>query len=466
MTNPPNILLITTDQQHWRSLGCTGCGEARTPHLDALRRQGILYRNHCVANQVCMPSRASLFTGLPINRHGVWANGCRLSRSIPTIPDLLGAAGWQTAHVGKLHLEPIMNRIGRSESYGFQHAEVAEGDQQLTHDADAHFAWMRTHRPDLFLMVINEMYQNGHDCGYRSKLPAEAHLNSFIADRAIAWLDGKRQAGKPFFLNLGFFDPHHAFNPSEPYWSRFAEVEVEEPHFREGAVERRPAHYGKWFDGRRKVTRDAERIRGIRRAFHAMMAHVDDSVGRVLAHLGKLGLERDTVVVFTSDHGEMLGNHGFLHKGPWFFDDLLRVPLIVARPDGVERNQTCETPTSGCDLFATLACIAGVAAPDQGTLPFADRELKPCPRGGREFTLTEWEDDGQVGQGRCVRTAGAKLVRFASGEGEFYDLARDPLEFENRFGDPAVAAEQRRLEAMLASCYPGQRAPTRQECQW
>ncbi|MDA3963710.1 MAG: sulfatase-like hydrolase/transferase [Planctomycetota bacterium] len=466
-----NIVLILTDQQHYRTMGCTGCPEARTPHLDALAQQGILFANHHVTNTVCMPSRASIFTGQYINQHGVWTNGCRLSEETPTITSMLNAAGYQTAHFGKLHLEPILNRVHAPCSYHFDSCEIGEGDQQLTHDD--YFVWLRQNHPDLFLKYILECYQKGHAKGYTSCLPEECHLSTWTTNRSIDWLrnrrkqpaDGSNQTN-PFFLSVGFFDPHHAFNPPEPYASQFANAEVTPPRYHPDSLATRPPQYHTRHADISSFTQSPAMLDTIR-AYHTMMAHVDHCIGRLCTELQALGLAEDTVILYSSDHGELLGNHGLLWKGPFMLDDLLHVPLIAAKADGTKRGVVAKGLSSGVDILATIAHITGATAPANAGTAMTDADLTPFPFGPRPFVLSEWESQTNVSSLRCIRSPDAKLVVKPDDPsyGEFYDYRTDPDEFFNRFDDPAAQATIICLQEQLATCYPSGRHPCPQECE-
>jgi arylsulfatase A-like enzyme len=465
----PNIVLILTDQQPYASMGCTGCPEARTPNLDALAQRGTAFDNHFVANPVCMPSRASIFSGLHINHHGVWDNGVRMGLDVPNLPSLLRRAGYQTAHFGKLHLEPVLNRVGRSTNYHFDICEIAEGDQQLTHDADAHFAWLRQNHPDEFLRYINEMYQNGHDRGYHSKLPEALHMSSFLARRSEDFLTQRRD-GRPFLLSVGFFDPHHAFNPCEPWASRFADAAMPMPPFDPESLATRPGHYAKRYaDLIARHTRNPELMAGTLRAFHAMMAHVDACVGRILAALESVDDERETWVIFSSDHGDFLGCHGFLHKGPFLLDQLLRVPLLIAPLRGGGGAQRSQALTSAVDLLPTCLSLAGAAPhPCDGVAILAqDGTRTGCVE--RQSILAEWEgtESGPERRQRCLRTATHKVIVSEDPEvGELYDLTTDPLEFRNRWHDSDLLAIREELCGRLAQSYPWVRPGTVKECGW
>lgn len=460
-TQQKNILFVLTDQQRFDTLGVNGCRIARTPHLDALAGRGVNFVNHCVTNPVCSPSRASIMTGQMPGECGLWGNGCSLPGTVRTLPQAFVEAGFQTAHVGKLHLVPIINRTAPHPSYGFQHCEVGEGDQQLTHDD--YFLDLRRKAPDAFLDYLQELYREGQSDGYASKLPEPLHHSRWVTDRAADWLRTRRDPARPFFLNVGYFDPHHAFNPCEPYASRFAAAPIEEPFFDESEFDSKPRQYLERYKSVRAVTRDAARRDRMLRAYHAMVAHVDACIGDLLDALDSLGLAENTAIVFSSDHGEFAARHGLLWKGPMLLDDLLRVPLIAAPaargaciPGG---PATVVAPTSAVDLMDTLLTLAGAEVPGSpGGRPLLDAAWRTLPQGARDAIFSEWDDDGRglTRSLRCIRTATHKLVRYASDPhtvGELYDLVADPHEACNRFADPAYADVRTDLEARLRVAY-------------
>jgi arylsulfatase len=446
-----NILFIMSDQQHFRTLGCHGVPEARTPKIDRLAAGGLDFHAHFVTNPVCSPSRASIMTGRYITEHGLWTNGCALPTEVPTLPQVMGQRGFQTAHFGKLHLVPILTRVDPHPAYGFGVCEVAEGDQQLTHDA--YFAWLRRNDPELFVRFLTELYEKGHDCGYKSLMPEEKHQTTWTTRRAIDWLRHGRSGDRPFLLSVGYFDPHHAFNPCEPYASMYDDIPVTMPAFEPGAIESKPPHYRTLFNGISGTTRNPNRMTAILKAYHAMCAHVDKAVGDLLAALCELGLDRDTAVIFTSDHGELAGNHGLLWKGPYMLDDLLRVPLVIAIPGQPGTPRKVRSLTSSIDLMATIQRLAGVEQPEDASgQPFLDNALKV--EVSRQHVLAEWEAPrtGMTGSIRCVRTKSAKLVEYAQHphEGELYDLSADPTELLNLYHEPRFDEMRRSLSRLIA----------------
>ncbi len=475
---PKNIIVIMTDQQRFDSLGCTGSPIAETPHLDALARQGVLFRNHFVTNPVCSPSRASLMTGKHIHEHGLWGNGCSLPRQHATIPDAVRSAGYQSAHFGKLHLVPIISRTEPHPDYGFDTCEVSEGDQQLIDDA--HFRWLRKNHPEEFLAYFNEMWRMGHAQGFASCIPEELHVTSWTAGRAINWLESRRDPDRPFFLQVSWFDPHHAFNPCEPYATRFlSRTDAPQPFFDPESAATRPPHYLGRIEGNATtagqanagITRNPAVMDRITLAYHAMISHIDRNVGRVVDAVRRLGLEKDTVILFTSDHGEFLGAHGMLYKGPFMLDDLLHVPMIAAIPDGETRARSCEELTSGVDVLATVQAISGRAGSVAGSgRAIVDSELRACPEGSHEHVLAEWEepDPSHPLSGlRCIRTREWKLVAYRNPEmGELYDLVSDPHETRNHYNDPACASIQTEMFRRLGSCYQVSRSTVPKEAPW
>ncbi len=462
MTKPRNVLLTLTDQQRYDTLGCTGCGIAQTPRIDELAGRGLNFSRHFVTSPVCSPSRASIFTGLQLSRHGLWRNGCTLPHHIPTFADRAARHGVQAAAFGKHHLAPIIRRATRPHHHGFDPWLIGEGDQQLIDDD--YFRWLRSEHPDAFVSYLTELFTQGHDKGYASQLPEKLHLSNWCTRHAIHWLEHQRDPDRPFILYAGFFDPHHAFNPVEPYASRFNDTELPEPLFDPDAIDRRPPHYRR-YGHLQKITRDPSRLDPIRRAYHAMIAHVDRCIGDLLDALNRLGLADDTTVVFSSDHGEFLGQHGLLYKGPFMLDDLLHVPLIIAPAAGeTGSGQICDGLTSAVDLVATVMELLGL--PDErpaDTRPLISQDHQALPESERPFILAEWEDSKQAETSsiRCLRTRDHKLVHYGQTDtGELYDYANDPHECINRFGDPTHRDIQRELFHSLANAYLTHRPDT------
>ncbi|HOS42500.1 MAG TPA: sulfatase-like hydrolase/transferase, partial [Armatimonadota bacterium] len=325
----PNILFINTDQQRHDTLGCYGSPVAKTPHLDRLAADGVRFTHCYTTNPVCMPARASYVTGQYPSHHGVWMNGVPLSRRAETLQGALGRGGYHTGLIGKIHLDNVWLRGEPHPEYDFQVLHECEGDPYCK---DEYFHWLDAQ--GLYEPYLKQFKREGHRNGYVRDLPEAKHMNNWIAGLCEEYVQQRAADGRPFFLSAGFFDPHHPFDPVEPYASLFTPEEMPMPRYREGEEARMTPPARGMYDAIHAYCQDPG-PRGIRAtiaAYHATIAHVDAMVGRLLAALEETGLADNTVVIFTSDHGEMLGDHGLLWKGPLFYEGAVRVPLIYRFP--------------------------------------------------------------------------------------------------------------------------------------
>jgi arylsulfatase A-like enzyme len=357
---------------------------------------------------------------------------------------------------------------------GFAHVELMLGTMTtefppLLPPAGQHFErWFAKRRDEALALWSTRLPpDSGHAQVWNSALPAAWHPTSWVADRAIAALRG-RDPRRPFCLWASIADPHHPFDCPEPWASLHAAAMVERP-LPESADAARPWWYRTAQEGTPELADAAmrdfrvskSRMGGLSAAqtarmvsnYYGMIAFADHAVGRILTELESLGLDERTIVIFLSDHGDLLGDHGLTLKGPALLDGVLRVPFIVSGP-GVAAGQTVTAPVSTIDLAPTLEEIAGVAEGAAQGMSLA--ALLSGSRAAERAVYTEWRlDERRFGRAldlRCVRTADAKLiVEAGSGAGELYDLASDPDEAVNRFDDPACRALRQRMEAALAS---------------
>jgi arylsulfatase A-like enzyme len=490
----PNILFITTDQQRADCLGFMG-RRVRTPHLDLLAREGTAFRACITPNLVCQPSRASILTGVLPRTHGVCDNGIDLDPELATsgFAALLGKAGYDTALIGKAHFATAhtfaatgspecrhsMHLYGPNWTgpyMGFQRVElVVEGHNTFPPMAppygQSYEAW---YHGDGRGALKDALYKEnaGPDVGgapqtWHSALPPAWHNSAWIADRAIAFLNEQRE--RPFCLWASIPDPHHPFDCPVPWSLLHPPGGVDLPPHRILDLDRRPWWHRASLEGtpnladpklrefrakhsRTPVLSDAQLAEVIAN-YYGMIALADHNIGRVLSELDRLGLAQDTLVVVASDHGDWLGDHGLLLKGPMPYDGLLRVVCLLRGP-GVPAGGLCDAPVSSLDLPATFLDFAGVPRPAH----WHSRSLLPVARGEetREFAYSEWDlADSRCGvplELRTVRTARDKLtLELISGAAEMYDLAADPYELENIADAPAHAARRRELESMIAA---------------
>lgn len=499
MTRAPNILLISADQQRGDCLGHMG-RKVKTPHLDALAARGTRFEACITPSVVCQPARASILTGQLCRTHGVHDNGIDLAPETGErgFAGALAASGYRTALFGKAHFSTYhtFKPTGTPESIqssadfgpdwygpymGFQHVEMMlvghnwflpEKPPRGQHFERWFYADGQGEKKNA-LYLENAGDTKGAAQTWHSKLPTAWHNSTWTADRAIDWIKRQgardaesREAEAPFCAWVSFPDPHHPFDCPEP-WSRLHKPsEVDLPPYRERSFEGRPW----WHEAvltrepegekqhaevRKSYSRISEQsdeqLREIIANTYGQIALIDHQVGRLIIALQDAGLSENTLIVYISDHGDWLGDHGLVLKGPMHYEGLLRVPMIWAGP-GVPAGKRSLEPVSTLDLGATFCDYA--EAPS--LLPQHGQSLRPLieGEGTRDFALNEWELlPTRAGVGLSLRTVRCKSLKMTvdlqSGAGELYDLASDPHERTNCFDDPAYAAQRAEMVEML-----------------
>ncbi len=490
----PNIVLITSDQHRWDCFGFEG-RRIRTPCLDRIAARGVRFSAAITPNLVCQPARASILTGLLPLTHGAYDNHVSLDPAVARTgwARRLSDAGYRSHFVGKAHFgeDPAATPFGAPESrkgsaafpedwsgpyMGFDTVEL----MILGHWHDLlpcekpprgqHFErwfWTRGGEGEAWRLWAEDFGPAPAAAQtWFSRLPALWHSTSWVTDRTLAFLDS--QTGEtPFCLWTSYPDPHHPFDCPEP-WSRLhraEEVDISRTHERD--LDRRPWWHRESLE--REPLGKTEHARVLRREYsriepqtdrqlaemtanyYGQISFIDDGVGRILQRLDALGLSENTLVVFTTDHGDLLGDHGLYLKGPTSYEGLLRVGLIAIGP-GILENGVIAEPVSTLDLAATFYDYAGVERPEN----VQSRSLRPLIEGAgsRDAAYGEWNlhpsRTGVELQLRMVRTASAKLtLDLISGVGELYDLANDPDEMDNLYDDPAGAALRRDLTDLI-----------------
>jgi arylsulfatase A-like enzyme len=491
-----NVLLITTDQQRADTIGAYGSGLEATPTLDRLAAEGVRFDACRTQNPYCQPSRATILTGRYPSSHGVHSNGVDFPQDEigTTLSAMLATAGWTTAFRGKAHFASSYPQLptGALESVEGSAAmpEGWRGPYMGFHDVDlvlfghhidptcrnspAHWG-----PPPHGLHYAHFLFRDGVEAGARrlhqmtqsaalrpspapetwaSALPEEDHPTTYVAERTIDFL---RQVDRrqPWFCWASFADPHHPMDPPAPWSSRYCALDMTLPERRPGELDHKPRFHQLWANGLPEPMTWANpggarlsdlQLAAMQAGYYGMVAQLDHAIGRVLATLDETGQASDTLVVVTTDHGELLGDHQMLFKGPLHYDGLLRVPLIVRGPGVVA--STVHEPVGLIDLAPTVLDLAGLPLPPT----VEGRSLKPFltgTGGHREWVLTENDHEMQMTVYlRTLSTARYVLTRYeaAPDVGELYDHDVDPGEFENRWDDPAYAAVQRELLALLA----------------
>jgi arylsulfatase A-like enzyme len=491
----PNILLITSDQQRADCYGFEG-RQIKTPHLDRLARDGTRFSTCITPNVVCQPSRASILTGMLPSSHGVSDNGIDLPEAtgLNGFASLLARSGYATGMIGKAHFATYLTFgptgspecIDSSADFGPNWTGPYMGFDRADMMLLGHNYWL-PYKPPRGLQYEHWYHRDGRGdeknamyAGYaprtptpqtyHSQLPEAWHNSTWVGDRTIDFMRAHKD--EPFCAWASFPDPHHPFDAPEP-WSLLHhpdEVDIprhrtrdfdKRPWWHRAAMETVPKLSGDLLKMRSEYSRIPElsdaQLRELTANYYGMISLIDHNVGRMMIALQELGLDDNTIVIYTSDHGDWLGDHGLVLKGPMMYDGLLRVGLIMRGP-GIEAGRVIDDPVSTVDLSSTITDYGGVAAqahPDSVS-------LRPLLEGDatRDFAYNEWDlRAGRVGVAMDLRTVRTKRYRMTcelkSEAGELYDLQEDPDEMVNRYDDAAYAGVRKELQDMIASSRSG-----------
>lgn len=461
----PNFLFLMTDSLAAHNIGCYGNPVIRTPNLDALAAGGVRFRHAFSQHTVCMPTRCSLFTGRYPHVHGVWANGVPLRHAERTIPELLGEAGYATWMAGKLHFEPILKRRVPVSGpyYGFQRYFVSDNDLE-----GPYLDFIRSRFPGLTETVRMEFELHGFT-GRAAKVevPVEAQQSTWIANQAIAFLRSRRGADRPFFAFASFIDPRQTtYNPPAPFDRMYSPLDALSPRRKPGELDRLPPYKRIASENLRGrgLLPDEHVLRQIYSQYYGSVSFVDHSVGRILRTLEETGLSSNTVVIFTTDHGELVGDHWLRLKGPWMYDLVTQVPMIWRWPQHFAAGTVPGEFAEQVDVLPTILDLAGLPA----HLGAQGRSLRPLLEGKqpprwREAAFTEDRDSSELAAHgvhdrglhlKSIRTPDWRLTFFQGKPyGELFDLRDDPGEYENLWDLPDRKRVRQDLTAALLDLY-------------
>lgn len=468
MNTSPNILVICTDQHRYDAVSTDGAGPAITPNLAALARDGASF-DHCFSsNTICAPTRASLLTGLYPRQHGLWANGVTLPQYGDLVTAELARNGYRCGLVGKLHLSAAY--LGKTETRGDDGFQVFEWAHDPSHGSpeNAYHAWLRAKHPAHWKRaeterVTQQNTEYKHGATAFDSMLAEAHYTTWVAERAAAFLESTDD--RPFFLLANFFDPHHPFAAPQEYLDLYPPGSIPPPKGLTEDFARKPdwqqeaSHASYSGNGPSFTDFTPEEIDGIRRCYYAMVTMVDDAVATILKTLQEQDKESNTLVIFTSDHGEMLGDHRLLLKGPMMYEAAVRVPLILRWPDHIPADTAVHGMVGTHDIGRTIRASTG--------LPKSEREhgldLASVSRGetqARTWAVCEYRDSCIPGDRpihtTMLRTPNHKLVMDHGDPaeprlGELYDLDTDPDELQNLYGLPEHLGTQLEMMTQLVN---------------
>lgn len=423
----PNVLLLYTDQQRWDTIHCAGNEHILTPNLDALAAGGVLLQNAFCNSPVCMPSRHSLLSGQYPSAIGSVCNGIEMRLDVPTLHTILKPYGYHTGNLGKLHFRNHANRDHREPhpSYGFD--TLILSDEPGCYD-DAYIKWVeqkdpsqvencRCGTPPAWTGEPIEKARDMHE-PYLFEGPEELTHSAFVAEETVRYIG--RHWDEPFFAIAGFYAPHAPLNPPARFVDMYDPSRLPLPVMNEGED-----RFGLSDDEWRKV----------KAYYYALVSHVDDQVGKILAALDEAGVRDDTVVIFTSDHGEHLGDHGAAGKGPPGLDSCTHVPLIVSHPGRIRAGMVRPELIEAVDVAPTVLDYCGVQAPPF----FQGHSFRRLLEGGdyaeRHSAYIEYRRPLGASW-KTVRTHDFKYCACNSGRQMLFDLKEDPHELRNVSADP------------------------------
>lgn len=462
---PPNVLWITADQLRFDGLGSYGNEYVDTPNLDRMAAEGAQFNNAFVQAPVCTPSRASFLTGRYPRTIGLRQNGQLVPHELeeePLVPRTLQNEGYVGGLAGKLHLAPC-------------NPAVTQGPEQRYNDGYNEFYWSHHPQPDwptndytTWLRERGEEYTaDPSDVSPFVEFgPDEAnHQSTWCVDRAVSFVERVTDAGRPWHFSLNFFDPHHPFDPPREAFERYRSVlgDIPLPNYQPGELDNKPLF--QQIDHRAAYNTpglypfdqmSSEDHQAIRAAYWAMIDVMDRQLGRLFDTLTSLGVMEDTIVIFSADHGELLGDHGMYLKGPHFYEPSVKVPLIIKWGQKVQPGTVVDELVELTDLAPTILEATGQEV-DPG---IQGRSLLPRITGSPEtgearddvyseyLNAMPWHQDPKAFSS-MLRTESVKIVRHHGQDlGELYDLSEDPNETVNLW-DEAPELRREMAERLL-----------------
>jgi len=408
----PNILFVFADQLRAHSVGCYGNPEVKTPNLDRLAGEGMLFLHTFANTPVCCPARANMLTGKYAHSNGMVANDLRLRESETTIAEILAGHGYRTGFIGKWHLD------GGQRMPGF----IPPGPR----------------RQGFEYWAANECSHQHFNTQYFRDSPDPIPMRKFESegwtDIAIEFLEQSRKDSRPFFLTMAMGPPHDPYGAPDEYMKQFDAAKLTmRPNWKKGEAN---------VPGPQQIA-----------AYYAATTAVDDAMGRLMKTLNDLGISEDTIVLFSSDHGDMLGSHGLrLKRKPW--EESIRIPGILRYPRQVKAGTKTDAIFTQVDFAPTLLSLSGVRPP--GAMQGAD--LSPIAKGQKRSgpdsaffqIFGPFQGDGTADAWRGVRTQRYMYARMRDKPWVLYDLQQDPYQMTNLANQPASARVQAEMEKRLA----------------
>lgn len=477
-----NIVFITSDQQHWNTIGKFN-NELHTPNLDRLCKNGTYYSRAYTVNPTCTPTRATWITGMMPSQHGAWTLGTKLMENVHTITQDFKKSHYKTALIGKAHFQPLQSPKGYEsvESYetlknlefwktfndthtfyNFDHVELARNHTN-EHLVGQHYAlWMEekglTNWKDYFRQPVGNMTEDTRIWA----IDEEFHYDTWIAERTNALLEQYSKNNDNFFLWASFLDPHPPYMVCEP-WASMYDPEKITVHqlrtdddcgrspFLEITRQKKPdtSAYKKSGYGLHGVASHVHNYDNLKKdvaIYYGMVSMMDHYIGKILDKLDELNLTDNTLIVFTTDHGHFYGHHGLTAKGPFMYEDLLKIPFIVSHPQAKTRGTVSTAMQSSLDIAQTLLDICEIQTPD-GMSGVSQKDVWTGHKDtARNHVLCEHNHERNSINLRTYINEQYKItIYYGMDCGDIFDLINDPDELHNLWDKPEYTTLKQQL---------------------
>ncbi len=432
----PNILWITTDQQRWNTINALGNPHVLTPNIDRLVEEGVSFTRAYSQSPVSTPSRASFMTGMYASTVRSTKNGQAFwAEAAPLISTILDDAGYDCGLSGKLHLSTAMANLPerRPVNDGYRIFWYSHSPYQGGTSND-YIKWWLDRDVDI-IALKNEL-------GY---VPTPYHQTVWCTDRAIDFIREDRGGSYPWFFSLNIYDPHSPMDPPQEYLDRYDLESLPGPRFAETDIKQKSVFNDIMFQSVPQVYSEHQRRLELAK-YWAQIDLIDENIGRIMQVLEETGQLDNTLIIYTSDHGDMVGDHGLVRKGCRFYEGLVRVPLIFWYPGKTKQNLQSDALVELIDIFPTIMDITGLPVHDRvqgkSLLPIMTGEKDPGHH--KDFVRSEFYDTIEprgrhnFSFGTMLRTERYKLVLYHGHPmgGELFDMENDPDEFHNLWDDP------------------------------
>lgn len=447
-----NVLIFLTDGHRADCLGCYGNDILKTPHIDDLSREGVRFANSFSSHTVCMPTRASMFTGRYPHVHGVWANGIALPKTEITLPQVLAENGYRTCASGKIHFEP---------QQGSEYPPVIEGGESYYGFQEVHLSENKA-GVEYFRFIDEQFPELAEVARKRGRLPEEAHELTWITDKAIDFIARVADSGAQFFCSCSFHELSPPCRPPASFADMYRPEDMPPPRARDGELVSKPPYQRECYEAYVRLGRhpDEATLRRHLASYYNQVSFIDKQFGRIVAKLKELGVWDDTIVLFTADHGLVLNDHFLWRHGPFMYEQVINVPTIWRVPGLSDSGQVVEGLVESVDIMPTVLDLAGIESP-AGVQGQSLRALLYGEEGveAKQSVLIQDRESPELLARKIdptgfkitvLRTRDWKLVHYRGQPyGELYDLRNDPDELANLWGDPGYQNTRQELEALL-----------------